>query len=230
MATLYHFQFCPHSRFVRLTLGEMGVEPSLVSVLPWQWDQEFLTINPSGAPPVFIDENGLIIPGASTIAEYLDETRGLGLGTRRLLPVTSSERVEVRRLFNWFTEKFHSEVSIYFLTEKIIKRFSPTIKTSRSPDMISIRAGRTNLRTHLSYISYLIEERRWLAGEAISYADLAAAAQLSCLDYLGDVPWEEFPIARDWYAKIKSRASFRTLLQDRTTGILPAPHYANLDF
>src|SRR4030065_354310 len=76
----------------------------------------------------------------------------------------------------------------------------------------------------------LAETRSWLAGNAMSFADLAAAAHLSTLDYLGEVPWEEHEPAKNWYALLKSRPSFRPLLQDRVAGFTPSGTYADLDF
>ena len=61
-------------------------------------------------------------------------------------------------------------------------------------------------------------------------ADFAAAAQLSCLDYVSDVPWDKYEAVKDWYVKIKSRPAFRSLLADQVPGFRPAPHYADLDF
>ena len=72
--------------------------------------------------------------------------------------------------------------------------------------------------------------RKWLAGDTLTYADLAAAAHLSCVDYLGDAPWSESEIAKDWYARVKSRPSFRPLLVERLPGTAPSPTYADLDF
>ena len=86
------------------------------------------------------------------------------------------------------------------------------------------------MRYHLREISGLLAKRNWLAGAQMSYADLAAAAHLSCADYLGDVPWDEDEMARNWYARVKSRPSFRGLLADRVAGMPPAAHYADLDF
>jgi glutathione S-transferase len=96
--------------------------------------------------------------------------------------------------------------------------------------MGAIRAGRTNIRYHLKYIGYLIGQRNWLAGDQLTYADLAAAAHLSCVDYLGDVPWDEDDTAKHWYARVKSRPAFRALLADRIAGMPPPAHYADLDF
>jgi glutathione S-transferase len=229
MATLYHYPFCPHSRFVRLVLAEMGMEPELREALPWERRTEFLVLNPAGTVPVLVDSE-LVVPGAAVIAEYLDETRGLALAARRLLPDGPAERVEVRRLLDWFLHKFHDEVTSYLVHEKIHRRFMGTALGGGPPEMGALRAARTNVRYHLKYIGYLIATRNWLAGDDLTYADLAAAAHLSCVDYLGDVPWDEDETAKDWYARVKSRPAFRALLSDRVPGMMPANHYANLDF
>ncbi|ACL60267.1 glutathione S-transferase family protein [Methylobacterium nodulans] len=230
MATLHHSTFCPHSRFIRLVLAEMGMEPVLAEERPWERREEFLMLNPAGTTPVLVEAGGLAIPGPGVIAEYLDETRGLGLSGRRLLPEAPGARVEVRRLLDWFLSKFDQEVTGYLVTEKIHKRFMTSNLGGGPPDMNAIRAARTNVRYHLKYIGYLIARRKWLAGDHLTYADLAAAAHLSCVDYLGDVPWDEDEMARNWYARLKSRPSFRSLLADRVPGMAPADHYADLDF
>jgi glutathione S-transferase len=230
MATLYHYPFCPHSRFIRLALGEMGMNPDLQEERPWERRIPFLELNPAGTIPVLREESGLVVPGAAVVAEHLDETRGPGLGERRLLPQDLAGRIEVRRLMGWFLDKFHEEVTGYLVTEKIYKRFMTAEMGGGAPDMAGIRAARTNIRYHLRYIGYLIASRNWLAGDQLTYADLAAAAHISAVDYLGDVPWDENETARQWYARVKSRPAFRALLADRVPGMAAASHYADLDF
>jgi glutathione S-transferase len=225
---LHHAPFCPHSRFVRLVLAEMGLEAELVEERPWERRREFLELNPAGTTPVLLDGE-LVVPGAGVIAEYLDETRGSS-AERRLLPGDPAQRVEVRRLLGWFLAKFHEEVSDYLVTEKIHKRFMASGEGGGPPDMSAIRAARANVRHHLKYIGWLHSTRNWLAGEDLTFADLAAAAHLSAADYLGDVPWDEDDTAKHWYARVKSRPAFRALLSDRVPGMEPAPHYRDLDF
>ena len=82
----------------------------------------------------------------------------------------------------------------------------------------------------MDYIGFLTEKRKWLAGDNFSLADIAAAAHLSAIDYIGDVPWEEHQSAAHWYARIKSRPSFKALLEDKVPGFKPAQHYENVDF
>jgi glutathione S-transferase len=230
MIILHHHPFCPHSRFVRLALGEYGIEPELVEVNAWERQRDFLRLTADGATPVLVEASAAIVPGAQTIAEYLDETRGAELGERRLMPRDVLERVEVRRLMNWFSVKMFNEASNWLVTEKITKRFMPTAQGGGGPDMDCIRAARANLRYHVRYIGRLVAARNWLAGDKLSYADLAAAAHLSTIDYLGDVPWSEDEAAKNWYARMKSRPTFRPLLAERLRGVAPAEVYADLDF
>src|SRR5215218_4954037 len=214
MAILHHYPFCPNSRFVRIVLAEIGLEPELKEERPWERRIEYLGLNPAGSTPTLVDGE-VVAPGAAVIG-------------RRLLPKEPAARVEVRRLLDWFLGKFQEEVTGHLVTEKIFKRFMG--QQSGPPDMNAIRAARTNLRYHLQYIGYLIAGRNWLAGDDLTYADLAAAAHLSCADYLGDVPWDEDETAKDWYARVKSRPAFRAVLADRVPGMTPASHYADLDF
>ena len=230
MATLYHHPLCPHSRFIRIVLAEYGLEAELVEERAFERRREFLALDPAGQTPVLVDNDTGVVPGANIIAEYLDETRGLALGDRRLLPEGPAARVEVRRLMEWFNAKFFVEVSNPLVTEKIYKRFMPNEQGGGGPDMELVRAGRNNIRYHLRYIGWLTGQRNWLAGDDMSYADLAAAAHLSSVDFLGDVPWSEDEAAKNWYARVKSRPSFRALLNDRLPGLTPSPSYANLDF
>ena len=213
MATLLHYPLCPFSRSIRLALSECGVEAELAEERPWEWRPEFTDLNPAGTLPVLItDERGPIM-GAYAISEYLGDT--------------ADERDA--RLFHPFPgdETGKAEVTDSLVEEKVYRRFGPG---SASPDMEAMRAGRENLRYHLAYIGHLAETRSWLAGDAMSFADLAAAAHLSALDYLGEVPWEQHEAVKNWYALLKSRPSFRPLLQDRIAGFTPSGTYADLDF
>jgi glutathione S-transferase len=230
MLTLFHHPLCPHSRFVRLALEEFGLAARLVEERVWERREEFLRLNPAGTTPVLAEDGVPPIPGAAIIAEYLDETRGTTVTQSRLMPREPAERIEVRRLMSWFNDKFFVEASGALVTERVYKRFIPTGSGGGSPDTEIMRAARSNIRYHLKYVGWLVRKRDWLAGASLSYADLAAAAHLSAVDYLGDVPWDEDETAKAWYARIKSRPSFRALLAESLPGLAPSPSYANLDF
>jgi glutathione S-transferase len=229
MLTLFYHPLCPFSRYVRLILGEYGIEVRLVEERFWERREEFLLLNPAGQIPVLVADRQPAIPGATIIAEYIEETH-TAERENRLLPATPGKRVEVRRLASWFNDKFHSEVSGPLVSERVFKRHMTVEQGGGPPDTEAMRAARHNIRYHLAYIGWLVRTRDWLAGDRLSLADLAAAAHLSAADYLGDVPWNEDEVAKNWYARVKSRPSFRTILADTLAGLPPAKSYADLDF
>lgn len=230
MYTLYHHAFCPHSRFIRLVLGEYGLDLTLMDERPWDRREDFLKLNPAGTTPVLLADDTPPVPGASLIAEYIDEVHGMEAKDRRLLPTSMAERIEVRRLMAWFNEKFFEEASGPLVTERIYKRFMSGDIGGGAPSMDVIRAANANVRYHLAYIGWLARTRNFLAGDRMSYADLVAAAHLSAIDYLGDVPWSEDDAAKAWYARIKSRPSFRPLLSEWLAGVPASRTYVDLDF
>ena len=222
MRTLYHLPLCPFARQVRIVLAEKKLEFHCETEKVWERRAAFLALNPAAEVPVLVDEDGGVIVDSGAICEYLDEVYGVPV----LIGDGAAARAEVRRLAQWFSLKFHREVTRNLVDEKIDKRFLGR----GEPNSAAIRAGVANIATHLHYIAYLMERRHWLGGDTFSLADAAAAAQLSCVDYLGDVPWGDHPAAKEWYARVKSRPSFRPLLGDHIPGIPPPKHYADLDF
>ena len=178
MFTLFHHPFCPHSRFIRLAVGEHGLDLRLVEERVWERREAFLALNPAGTTPVLTAERQPPVPGAAIIAEYLDETYGSEMDNRRLMPATAIERIEVRRLMAWFSEKFFEEASNPLVTERIYKRFMGEGNGGGAPEMDVIRAATANVRYHLAYIGWLAQTRNYLAGDQLTYADLAAAAHL----------------------------------------------------
>ncbi|NKB18960.1 MAG: glutathione S-transferase family protein [Alphaproteobacteria bacterium] len=222
MRVLYHLWLSPFCRKVRITLLEKGLEAELKTENLWDRRPEFLALNPAGDVPVLVEEDGQSISDSAAICEYLEEIAP----DPCLFPGSPTERAEVRRLVAWFDRKFNVEVSENLVGEKIMKRF---LKRG-APDATAIRAGKKNLQYHLQYIAWLCERRNWLAGNDMSLADIAAAAHISCLDYLGDVPWEDYQGAKDWYVRMKSRPSMRPILADHLPGEPPPKHYADLDF
>jgi glutathione S-transferase len=222
MPTLFHLPLSPFCRKVRLVAAEKGVGVELVVEEPWRYREEFLALNPAAQVPVWVDDDGTTIPESTAIAEFLDETEA----GPSLIGEVPADRAEVRRLAAWFDVKFSREVTDYLYGERLMKR----IRRLGEPDSMAIRAGRQNILHHLDYIAWLAERRNWLAGDRLSLADLAAGAQLSTLDYLGEVPWDHSEGAKVWYQRLKSRPSFRPLLADSIPGFPPPGHYALLDF
>jgi glutathione S-transferase len=230
MSKLYHFTLCPFSRRARLALGEYGANVELIEERPWELTRGLLKLNPAGTLPVLVEDDRAVVAGIEALSEYLEETRAAPNGKNTLLGETPIERAEVRRLVAWFDTKFHRDVSRNVIVEKIERRFATPEHGGGAPHMPAVRQSLSQIRGHLDYIARLVEERSWLAGDRLSNADLAAAAHLSCLDYLGDVPWSANEAAKTWYTRIKSRPSFRPLLADQIRGMPPPRTYADLEF
>ena len=222
MRTLYHVWLHPFSRKVRLALAEKRLEFDLQIEKIWERRTAFLAMNPAGDVPVLVEQDGTILSNSQVICEYLEEM----YPENNLLGYDFLQRAETRRLVGWFDVKFSREVTDNLVGEKLMKRF---LKLGE-PHGPSIRAGHANIHYHLDYVGFLTEKRKWLAGEHFTLADITAAAHLSCIDYIGDVPWDEHHAARDWYSRVKSRPSFKSLLEDRIPGFTPAEHYENVDF
>lgn len=222
MRQLYHTHLSPFCRKVRMQLKEKGLEFGLVSENPLDKNLELFAQNPAGEIPVLVEEDGTVISGAYAIVEYLEDV----YPEITLLGMTPGERAEVRRIANWFDHKFDYEVTQKIVFEKVFKNYAG----GGQPDSAAIRVGGNHLLYHLDYIGHLASERYFLAGENLTLADLAAAAHLSALDYLGDVPWDYNPQAHQWYALMKSRPSLRCILIERVRGVRPPAYYENPDF
>ncbi|HNQ92601.1 MAG TPA: glutathione S-transferase family protein [Alphaproteobacteria bacterium] len=222
MRTLYHLWLQPFSRKVRIILDEKGLDFELKLEKIWERRTDFLALNPAGDVPVLVEPDGTTLSNSWVIAEYLEEV----YPEVNLLGPDPVQRAETRRLVTWFDVKFSREVTDNLVGEKMMKRFLGL----GEPNGPAIRAGHANIHYHLDYISFLTEKRNWLAGDDFSQADIAAASHLSTVDYIGDVPWDQHPGAREWYARVKSRKSFGGILEDRLPGFSPADHYKDVDF
>jgi glutathione S-transferase len=221
MNRLYHYPLSPFSRKVRLSLSEKRIEVELVEERYWEQDADFLRRNPAGKVPVLKMGNRMMAD-STAICEYLEETHP----TPPLLPRGADNRYEVRRLVAWFDDKFNEEVTTKLMGERVFRKVMGT----GYPDSANVKAGSKAVKYHLDYMHWLLDQRRWLAGNEMSLADFAAASHLSCLDYVSDVDWNRSAIVKDWYAKIKSRPAFRSILADQISGFPQPAHYNDLDF
>ncbi len=228
MPRLYHFTLDPFCRRLRLMLGEFGVVTELVDVRPWAPDETFLQLSPFGDVPVFVDDDGTVAAGVLAAGEYVEETRRRQ--DQSLYGHTPGERAETRRLLAWAEGRFHAEVTAPIYMEKALRRLLPREAGGGPPDTRRVRAATARMRDYLSALGKLADTRKWLAGDELSVADLAVAAQISVLEYLDAMDWAENDSAKLWYQRIKSRPAFRPILADRVRGIAPPALYAALDF
>jgi glutathione S-transferase len=226
MYRLYHHPVCPFSRKVRVHLAAKEIGFELIQENFWERRKEFIAMNPAGTIPVLFDNsNATMVSDSSVIIEYIEEKHSGE--SKSFLGKDLTERAEVRRLQYWFDQKFYDEVSKYVLAERYFNRYLPGVN---SPSSEILRVARRNLNIHLSYVEYLLESRKYLAGDHITVADFAAACHISVLDYFGDINWHHYLPAKDWYSLIKSHKIFGEVLKDRIANVNPPEWYSKLDF
>lgn len=213
---------CAASRTAKIILYEKGIKFQSINEPVWQRRVEFLKINPEGELPVVIDDKATKIIGYFSLAYYLDD---FNIGDN-LIGSTPLNRLEVRRICKWINFKFYKEIIENIVEERVFKN----LKGLGHPSSASLKAGRINLLNHENYFEWLLKGRTFLAGEFFSLADIAYSAHLSTLDYLGEINWERIEITKKWYAKIKSRPSFKDILKEKLFTIPASKNYQNLDF
>ncbi|HAR54595.1 MAG TPA: glutathione S-transferase, partial [Roseovarius nubinhibens] len=173
MAKLYHVPLSPFCRKVRLSLAEKKIDCELAEERYWEPSPDFLRRNPAGKVPI-LRIDGRTLTESAAICEYLEEK----YPEPALMPKSAEARHEVRRIVTWFDDKFHHEVTSKLLYERVNKK----VMGKGFPDSSNVKAGAKAIKFHLDYMAWLLDHRRWLAGDVMTLADFAAAAHLSSLD------------------------------------------------
>ena len=151
------------------------------------------------------------IVGSLVIVEYL---HNLMLPPKLMIEKNENE---IRRLLFWFETNFKNEVIVPLLKEKIFKRF----EKNSVPNSNLIRTARSNLKYHMQYFNFIIEDNDFFIDDNLSYVDLFYGASMTVLDYIDELNFFEFEKLKNLYSIVKSRPSFKKILADRIIGINP---------
>ena len=221
MITLYHYYLCSSSRYIRLILEEHKISYQTQLENYWKPQKDFLELNPAGHLPVLVNEENFPVIGANACVEYIKD-----LELRSNFFVENyKEKAEINRLVHWFEVIFKKEVFDPIIYEKVYSRIVENI----TPNSENIRAALQNLDFHIQYFNYLLNNKNYFIKDELTYLDFLAAANFSVLDYLGLLNLKNHDNIREWYLKLKSRPSFRTLLKDQIVGLNPHENYKNID-
>jgi len=213
MRRLVQLLLSPPSRFARLLIAEKRLTCDCLA-----------PEDTAAHLPVFVELDGSRHQGLWAIVDHLEGS----YPDQPLTPEDDAARAESLRVLDWAMGPFLESVTKRIVYERASQRYTGST-ARRAPDMEIVRAGREVLRAALADIGAMAERNGCLASRDCTLGDLAIGAHLSALDYFGEVPWSEFPAVAEWYMRIKSRPSFRTLLADRVPGQPPVSHYADLD-
>ncbi len=179
MNRLYHVPLSPFCRKVRLTLAEKRIEVELVEERYWEQSPDFLRRNPAGKVPVLRMESRTLSE-SQAICEFLEEA----VPEPRLMPRDVDGRYEVRRLCAWFDDKFHAEVTSKLLYERVNKK----ITGQGYPDSKNVKTGASRIKYHLDYLAWLLDQRRWLAGNEMTLADFTPLLRI-CRAWITSATW-----------------------------------------
>ena len=221
MITLYHYYLCSSSRYIRLILEEHNISYQTQLENYWKPQKDFLQLNPAGHLPVLINEENFPVIGANSCMEYI---RDLKLRPN-LFVDDYKEKAEINRLIHWFDVIFKKEVFDPIIYEKVFTRIIDNI----TPNSDNIRAALNNLDFHIQYFNHLLINKNYFIKDKLTYLDFLAAANFSILDYLGLLNLKSYENIKEWYFKVKSRPSFKTLLKDQMVGLNPHENYKEID-
>jgi glutathione S-transferase len=222
MLILYHYPLCPISRLIRVILSEQNVEYKLEKIDFWRERQKIISLDPLGEIPALKTNENKVIVGFYPLIEYVSSLSPNFYFSN----LDNIEAAEMRRIIYWLDYRFNKEITSYVVSEKLVRLLSK----DGSPRTEFLRAARINLIHHMNYFQTLFSRNGNIATHQQSIADLFLACHISVLDYFGEINWEKFAWIKDWYATIKSRPSFRKILQDRVPIINPPSHYEDPDF
>jgi len=221
MITLYHYYLCSSSRYIRLILEEHKISYDTRLENYWKPQKDFLKLNPAGHLPVLVNDENFPVVGANACIEYVKD-----LEVRSKLFVDDyREKAEINRLVHWFDVIFKKEVFDPIIYEKIFSG----ILDNMTPNSGNIRAALNNLDFHIQYFNHLLNSKNYFIKDDLTYLDFLAAANFSVLDYLGLLNLKDYENIKEWYFKIKSRPSFKTLLKDQIVGVNPHENYKIID-
>lgn len=214
----------PMSRAVRLALGEKRAVFHHREAPAFETDAALLSVTSDGLTPVLVDDSwghGATLGEAMAIFEYLEDI----LPTPPLLPGGPLERAAVRAMTIRATRALGPIVDV-IVNEKAQK----ILTRQGSPDTGALRQASNAANELLDQIGHAADKEGWICGKKLSLADMVVAAHFSVLDFLDAVRWDVAPAGKNWYARLKQRPTFKTILADTLAGVTPPLHYGDLDF
>jgi glutathione S-transferase len=239
---LYHHGSSVCAAKVRLALAEKQVTVDryhYVDILKGeQFSPEYLEIHPGAVVPALVHD-GRIILESTLICEYVDET----FDGPALQPSDSYARYRMRSWTKAVDELLHpacAELTYISCHRHIINRLPPAEREAyfqRTPERSVKGAWRERKRelvelgfaapgvasqvrvydAHLSRMEAALSQSPWLAGEALTLADIALAPYINRLAMLSmEQLWSNGrrPRVEDWFDRMQSRPSFAPSLTE----------------
>ena len=206
----------PFSRSVMAALEEKGANWRLSPVAPGTMrSPEHLALHPFGRVPV-LEHDGFILYETQAILRYLDRI----LPTPALTPTDAKRLARMDQVMNindWYL--FHGVANVIVFQRVVGPRLMGII-----PDEAAIEAAMPKARTVFSELARLLGGQPFLAGDALSLADLLVAPGITF--FTATPEWAELgaPHANlvAWLARMEARPSMKATTWERVSELAKA--------
>jgi glutathione S-transferase len=198
----------PYVRAALLALEEKGADYEFAAMAPGTTKQQpHLSRHPFGRIPAF-EHDGWMLYETQAIMRYVD----MVVPGPRLQPEEPRAAARMNQLISIIDWYLMPQVSMTITFNRVVApRFGYKVKEDRVAQAVP------QARICIAEISRLLDGQAWLAGDAISLADLLLAAHLSMFAQApeGAAILQEHENLRGWLARIEARPSMRATSWDR---------------
>jgi glutathione S-transferase len=206
----------PYGRSVLVALEEKGVRARVIPVAPAAMrGPEHLARHPFGRVPV-LEHGGFRLYECAAILRYIDRILAQPALTP-LNPQAAALMDQVMNINDWYL--FPGVANVIAFQRIVGPRLMGLI-----PDEAAIAAAMPKAHRVFDELARLLGEQTFLAGEALTLADVLVAPQL---DFLAAVPeWQPLtanaPNLREWLARVNARPSMAATTWERVAAAAKA--------
>jgi glutathione S-transferase len=200
--TLYYHPFSSYCWKVLIPLYEADTPFTARTLEDPQAEAEWKKRWPIARFPVLVDEtNGLAVPEASIIIEYLDSHYP---GPQKMLPDDADLRLEVRLLDRFFDNYVQGSL------QKIV---GDRNRTAERRDPQGVVEARAMLDTCYGWLEGRMSDRLWATGGDFTLADCAAVPALFYADWVHPIG-DAHPHVAAYRARLLARPSVKRIVDD----------------
>lgn len=192
---LHYGTLSSSSRRVLITAKRLGIELELNALdLRNAHDRQALAkLNPNNKVPVFIDGDFVLWESIAIMQYLCDRTAG-----QTLYPSERRARAEINRWLSW--AQAHWAPAIGAISwENVWKRLA----LGAGPDPDQLKRQESFFTQFAAVLDGQLAGRTWLAGEALSLADIAVGTPLM-MTALARLPLQPYANIRSWFARVQA--------------------------
>jgi len=242
MLELYHHGSSVCAAKVRYALGEKNMEADkmhYIDVLAGdQFNPDYVKLNPKAVVPTLVHD-GKVILESTVICEYLDDV----FPDVSLIPDNAYDRAQMRLWTKAVDESLHPACGEFTFVcchrhivlrlpkeklEEFLKNTPAQSVTNkwkeRKKEIVRMGFDAPGIEhtirlydTYLHKMDETLKDKKWLAGDSFSLADVGLTPYVNRLDMLSmSGMWDNgrLPNVEDWFSQIKSRPPFKKAFLD----------------